>query len=815
MNFGFLLYYGTTIVHGPVGRPLTADLLDRMHQFGNLDGGFYAPSLLEDISESPPEMLKNLEMLKFVISSGGPLNPKAGEVISTKVPILGYMGSTEAGLLPTVYPEPEDWMYYHFHPWSGVEFRHVDGDVYECVITRNENLPGSQGIFQTFPDIQEYETHDLYSKHPTKPDRWIYRGRSDDVIVLSNGEKFNPVTMEQFIGDHPLVRTALVVGQARFQSSLIIELANPDITEQHENLVADMWSAVEKANLGCPQHGKIAKSMIIFTSAAKPLKRSPKGTILRSASAELYRDEIDALYIAQADGALETGPPLSTPEDPERMLIFTRQLISQTFQDKALEDTQDFFIFGMDSLQVLQIVRRIKSALKEIATSAGVNLASIGPSLVYLHPTIQSLALAVNKLFTRSTANGSGDTILDKQQRKIQLLIEKYSLNLPRYPNTSEDSWNVILTGSTGSLGSYLLSSLLAHPKVAKVYCFNRSAEGEAKQTQGNRERGLSTDFSKVVFLRSQLGEPDFGLGQGAYDELIKTVTHVIHNAWHVDFNMAVESFEKTHIAGIRHLIDFLAASASYRHARLLFISSLSTVGKWTSIYPGRVPEESIEDIRVVEDYGYAQSKYVAERLLASARSTSKLPAVTVRVGQVAGPTCEKGAWNRHEWLPAMLSSSKYLGLLPDSLGALETIDWIPVDILSRIIVDLAESTGSANPDIIPPVYHTVNPFRTTWKELLPTVHASLGKHLKVIPLDKWIRALEESAADMNDDPTLTAKIPAVKIMPWVRRLQLPVGSPPPTQLETERAEAASETMRQLVPVTEEWMETWMHQWTF
>jgi thioester reductase-like protein len=814
MNFGFLLYYGTTIVHGPVGRPLSADLLDRMHQFGNLDGGFYAPSLLEDISESP-DMLKNLEILKFVISSGGPLNPKAGEVISRKVPILGYIGSTEAGLLPTVYPETEDWMYYHFHPWSGLEFRPVDGEVYECVITRNENLPGAQGIFQTFPDIEEYETHDLYSKHPTKPDRWIYRGRSDDVIVFSNGEKFNPINMEQSIGNHPLVRTALVVGQARFQSSLIIELANPDDGEQHKSVVADIWSTVEKANQECPQHGKIAKSMIIFTSAAKPLKRSPKGTVLRNASAASYRDEIDALYYRHANGAFETGLPLSAPEDPELMLIFTRQLISQTLQNKSLEDTQDLFTVGMDSLQVLQIVRQIKSALKESATSACVDLAPIDTSIVYLHPTVKSLALALNTLFRRSTASGPGETIFEKQQRKIQSLIERYSLSLPLPPDPLEDSWNIILTGSTGSLGSYLLSNLLAHPKVAKVYCLNRSAEGEAKQIQGNRERGLSTDFSKVLFLRSQFGEPYFGLGQGAYDGLVKTATHVIHNAWHVDFNIAVESFEKTHIAGIRHLIDFLAASASYRHARLLFISSLSTVGKWTSIYPGRVPEESIGDIRVVEDYGYAQSKYVAERLLATARSTSKLPAVTVRVGQIAGPTYEKGAWNRHEWLPVMLSSSKYLGLLPDSLGSLETIDWIPVDILSRIIVDLAESTESANTDIIPPVYHTVNPFLTSWKELLPTVHASLGKHIKVIPLDKWIRALEQSAIDVNDDPTLTAKNPALKIMSWIRRLQLPVGSPPPTQLQTKRTETASKTMRELVPITKEWMETWMRQWAF
>lgn len=71
-----------------------------------------------------------------------------------------------------------------------------------------------QAFLQTFPEQDEVAIKDLYSKHPTKPDRWLYRGRADDVIVLSNGEKVNPLDMEACINSNPAVKAALVVGSS-------------------------------------------------------------------------------------------------------------------------------------------------------------------------------------------------------------------------------------------------------------------------------------------------------------------------------------------------------------------------------------------------------------------------------------------------------------------------------------------------------------------------------------------------------------------------------------------------------------------------
>lgn len=104
----------------------------------------------------------------------------------------------------------------------------------------------------------------------------------DDIIVFSNGEKLNPVSMEGAITACPEVTGSLIVGQGRFQSTLIVEAKNPPKSDLDvERLMKIIWPFVQKANQGCVQHGRIANELIGFTSPEKPFARAGKGTIQR------------------------------------------------------------------------------------------------------------------------------------------------------------------------------------------------------------------------------------------------------------------------------------------------------------------------------------------------------------------------------------------------------------------------------------------------------------------------------------------------------------------------------------------------------
>lgn len=61
---------------------------------------------------------------------------------------------------------------------------------------------------------------------------------------------------------------------------------------------------------------------------------------------------------------------------------------------------------------------------------------------------------------------------------------------------------------------------------------------------------------------------------------------------------------------------------------------------------------------------GYIRSKYVAERILVLAAESTPFHPVIVRVGQMTSTA--SGAWNKTDWLPAIVRSGQIIGVLPD-----------------------------------------------------------------------------------------------------------------------------------------------------
>lgn len=120
---------------------------------------------------------------------------------------------------------------------------------------------------------------------------------------------------------------------------------------------------------------------------------------------------------------------------------------------------------------------------------------------------------------------------------RLERLLSQYTIGLRAHPNIagldpSHDSKDtqVVLTGSTGSLGSYLLNHLLDCPDIKNIYCLNRSLDGHGKQLQAMQERKLCEQWDKnrVIFFHADLSKPDFGLSADFYQVLSENVTHFI-----------------------------------------------------------------------------------------------------------------------------------------------------------------------------------------------------------------------------------------------------------------------------------------------
>ncbi|KAL8783658.1 MAG: hypothetical protein Q9195_009318 [Heterodermia aff. obscurata] len=837
------LFNGIIPVLGPSG-PLTAEVADAMHQVKMIEISVLVPSIIQDLASSQ-SWLDNLCQMKAIIYGGGPLGSQTGNAIAARTRLYNSMGSSEMNYLPTEIVDREDWEYLKFSPKLGYQMQHHSGDLFELVLIRKPHLDRFQAVFSTFPSHKEYFTSDLYIKHPTKLSLWKYSGRADDVMALTTGEKINPINMEALIGAHPEVQSVVVVGQARFQTALLVEPREPSsCRESEKKFIHDLWPVVQKANAQTDAHARISRDLILLTTPEKPFLRAGKGTVQRRLTVDSYEDEINELYrnFENVIGLHSSGKAVASSrqhcgESLDKALPamgslqnWLWSLICNMTGWTHLNIDTDFFTLGMDSLQVLNIVRAMNIELH----AAGSPQTRFTAKTIYKNPTVRML-VKVCPTTQRIQSSKSQDYEANGKIDAFELekLISTYSWNMPvtcrpPIPNSSE-SIHVLLTGSTGFLGSYLLDSLLRCSRVAHIYCLNRSQDNEKRQWEPNEIRGLKHSWSidRVTFFQSDLSQEYLGLQLKEYRFLLGKVTHILHNAWEVNFNLPLTSFETPHVVSIRQYIDFSVRSV--RGASIFFVSSISSCMNWSLKHQRQVPESIIDDPSMPLPIGYAQSKYVAEQILGRAAEIAGIPVKICRVGQAAGPVETKGqgaCWNKKEWLPSLIASSKHIGKIPRSLGPSESIDWIPVDILSRVLVELMEASNtSSNSDYgndgnqyytpttqgnAARVHHAVNPHRTTWSSLLPVIQEHFGHTLQAVSLQEWLATLEKSATNTKDVTT----IPAIKLLDFFQGL-LRETQDSHSSFETVETESKSRELAALEAVKPEWMKLWLEQWNF
>ncbi|KAE8375247.1 hypothetical protein BDV26DRAFT_299832 [Aspergillus bertholletiae] len=796
------IFHNTPFANLP-DKPVSVDLVMDTIYATKPNTALLAPAILDDISQIQTG-LDCLSTLNTVIYAGAPLATEIGNRILPYTKLMTLIGSSEMGIISSLVPEGEDnWGYFEWHPAYGVEMQHRGDELYELVIPRRPTSRAIHGIFHTFPDRTEYASKDLFVSHPSNPKLWKYHGRFDDVIVLSNGEKLNPVTLENMVESHPKVHRVVVIGQGRFQTSLLVE---PYWDQQGEAMDEpafrdEIWPVVEQANETVPNYGRIAKMMIKLSSRDKPFKTTPKGTTQRQAVNKDYKEEIDAFY-ASADQQLNRSLPETI--SLANITRYVNEVVCSLLNKETINNDDDLYSSGLDSLQTIQLATILRNAIS-LQAPVG-DRPQITAQHIYAHSTVTQLAH-----FLLKTVTGDSLTSISHHER-VQHIVVKYTEDIParllpqiQLPPTS----TVILTGSTGSLGTYLLHSLLINSSISKVYCFNRS-DAQSRQIQSFKGKGLDatplSDASRVEFLKVSFGEPHFGIDDTKYTSLLNKVDLIIHNAWKVNFNHPLESFEDPHIKGVREFISF--SLESKYNAHLSFVSSVSTIGAWTSDMGPVVPELPFENADAVLKQGYGESKHVAERMCTIASRKACIPTTIFRVGQIAGPTTKSGLWNPDEWLPTIVATSKALGKVPNDIGSMP-IDWVPVDTLAQITVEALQTRRRTLTKTPNAFFHLMNPHHAKWSSLIPAIECKYKT--KTVPFSEWIRDLESiknpSDQDVRDKP-------ALKLLDFYRGLASDEGLLSAT-ISVERTKEASETMRGLGPVSAELMEIWIEQWGF
>ena len=683
----------------------------------------------------------------------------------------------------------------------------IGGRVYELVI-----LDGLKSKTTTNSDDppSSYHTKDLFVAHEFIPDAWKHIGRLDDRVTLTNGEKVLPLPIEGRIRQESTVREAVVFGIGRAAPGLLVFRSDESRDSSDDEFIEKIWPAVQDANSRAESFSQIGREAIVPLPRTRVYPETDKGTIIRAQVYQVFAPEISATYERlekSGEGTLRLG------------IDDLRDWLFHTFNERLsvclMSTEENFFTAGVDSLQATRMLNIIRREL---------DLNGMNPSTnaVYDAQNTQQLAQYLHDLQT-------GTATQNREQNEISSMaetIETYStFDKHVSKGSTPENSTVLLTGATGSLGSHILSQLLQNQSISWVYCPVRAVSPTKA-----RDRLLSSllnrhfhpdqhQLDKIYTLQSN-SIPD--LAPSLLEELHIRLTHIIHCAWPVNFNLPLSSFIP-HITTLQHLLQLSLSPCTPNSAHFIFCSSISSA----SSCPSPVPETPLSSLTYAANTGYARSKLAAEKIIQKAVESAGANATILRIGQIAGDTAH-GMWPDNEAIPLMVRSA----LTTHALPALnERCAWLPVDTVASSVLDMAGLGSEAHqPDTNPSlaetqIFNLVNPHSFSWTEtFLPALRAA-GLRFDTLPAKEWLQRLRDSEQDVENNP-------AVKLLEfWSKKVEALVGGEEKgrsggqeegvedTRFDTAKAWRKSPALR-IVPELDKGgfvskvVQAWMEKWT-
>ncbi|KAI0543532.1 hypothetical protein F4679DRAFT_568274 [Xylaria curta] len=825
-----IFYERATVVFGPSNLPPSGYLLSEILKHQRVRAFYVPPSIIEEWA-SEPIAAEQVKKLDFILFGGGPLSFNVGQTLSQATKVCQMYGSLELGQVQLLVPQPGEWLYMEFNPFEEVDMQPYGDGSFEMVLHQEPKFYLRRSLSHNFPNVKEWRTGDLFMPHPSKSGLWRFHGRVDDLVVLSSSHKLRPLEMETMIQGDPLLSGALVAGQGKPEPLLIIEPkpgAYPGDGDP-KAFIDRVWPTIAEANCLVPSYAQINRSRVILADPGRPFLRAPKGTIVRKLTTKAYANDIDAAF--QTDSVNQANVcKMADVGNIESFIMpglkqFVRTHVTEHLQGLQIMDTDNIFLHGLDSLGAASLIRSLQRGLATQIPLRHRNSNGISLRLIHKNPTIEKLAVVILGILTNSEASKhtSADDV-----RSMDHAVTSLTKDLPTKKTAtrvagSETTVNVALIGPRGSLGPNIVRELLDDPRVAEIYCLSRGDDGKNRMRSVFQDLNLphSVDDGRLFFMPIDLGKPHLGLSSDHLTVLLSRANIVIHNAWRVDFSWSFDSYEDHYLRSVRELITL--SSLSPLQPRIVFVSSVSSVQEWAAVFPDSlVGEAPLESYRVSSPLGYGQSKHVAERALAIASVVSGTPVTILRVGQVAGPTDPgrlSSRWSTDEWIPSLAAISKVLQLIPNDIPP---IDWVPVDLASRSIVELAlvqcDREDVCNEYPLLKVFNVVNPELSPWTTFVDAMQRQLrysgaetGECLEV-PLGKWVDALIRT--DPSTMPDAVARS-STKILPFFQHLAATGarGVALHPKFHTDNAVKSSKTMRNMAKIDEQLIRRWLEQW--
>jgi thioester reductase-like protein len=291
----------------------------------------------------------------------------------------------------------------------------------------------------------------------------------------------------------------------------------------------------------------------------------------------------------------------------------------------------------------------------------------------------------------------------------------------------------LLLTGTTGFLGAFLLKELLETTS-ARILCLVRftdptgevASAGIARIRKNLLDLGLWNDsiLERIEVVPGNLSHKRLGLEPKAYKELVAHVQVIIHAAATVNLVYPYAALRDANVGGTREVLRLASQSGATLH----YVSTNGVLPASDKPWP----ETSMIEVDAVPENlvdGYGQTKYVAEQLVHEAARRG-MPVRILRAGTISGHST-LGSTNTYDLFTALLVESLHIGYAPDISGW--RAEMTPVDYVSKAITTLSNDVHTKQS-----VFHLgdSNPVETS---SLFDALAELGYPTQRLEWTKWV----------------------------------------------------------------------------